>query len=116
MSIFIIILTIIIVYIIDMFLVALAWQCLRQRFKWAFSRIVDFIILFLLFACLDVYPYPAASILDITYTIHNESVVNFLSISPNGSVMDFFGFGIFEIVLYAIEALLSIFIGKFFAY
>jgi hypothetical protein len=47
-----------------------------------------------------------------TYTVRNADIAKLFHLKPNEPVMDLFGFGFFEIMIWAGQSLLAAFIGE----
>ncbi len=106
------ILTIILMYAIDTFLVGISFYSLKNRFRWQISTRMSLLILFLIFAFLESYILPMVLILDITYTVGNTGVAEVFNLKPNEPLIDLFGFGLFEIIIWVFQSLLAAFVGE----
>jgi len=106
------ILTAILVYGIDIFLVGIVFYFFKAKYGWSFSLRFDFLILLIIFIFLENYLWPSFFILNVTYTIHNETIANFLGLKPNESLTESFGFGVFELIVWSIQAFLANIIGS----
>jgi len=111
MSIILFITSIILDYAIDAFLVGSVFHFMKNKFGWKFTPKKDFLILFIVFLLLDNYLWPAFYILDVTYTIHNAAVAKFFEFSPNEPLSELFGFGMFEFIIWSVQALIANYIG-----
>lgn len=104
--------SIIFLYAIDTILVGISFQALKMRFGWNFSNRQNLVILFLIFFIVDTYLFPMFWALDITYTINNQVVANFLDVKPNEKLTDLFDIGLFEFICWSIQALIAGYIGE----
>jgi hypothetical protein len=110
MAIFIV--SIVLMLLIDSFLVGTTFYALKNRFQWNISFFTGFIILYLSFVFIDNYLWPMIKVLDITYSVGNQEIVKAFNLSSRESAVDLFGFGLFEFVTWAIEALLASYFGE----
>jgi hypothetical protein len=55
---------------------------------------------------------PMVLVLDLTYTVGNTNIAKFFDLRPNERFADLFGFGLFEIIVWAIQSLLAAVIGE----
>ena len=108
----ILILSIILIFLIDTFLVGISFYSLKERFQWNISNRMCLFILFLIFAFLENYILPMIITLDITYTVGNANIAKFLELQQNEPFADLFGFGLFEFVIWAVQSLLASFVGE----
>ena len=106
------ILTVILMYAIDTFLVGISFYSLRNRFQWQISYRKSLLILFVIFAFLEYYILPIVLVLDITYTVGNAGIAEVFNLKPNERLIDLFGFGLFEIIVWAVQSLLAAVIGE----
>ena len=104
--------SLILMYIIDIFLVSVTYYSLKTRFGWKFTPKKSFFILFVAFLFLDNYLWPVIANLDISYSVGNESIANAFDLKPNEPVISLFGFGWFEFVTWSVEALAASYIGE----
>ena len=104
--------TVILIYLIDAFLVGISFFSLKNRFQWRISRRLSLIILFIIFAFLGSYMLPMVIVLDITYTVGNAYIARLLDLKPNECFAELFGFGFFEIIVWAAQSLLAAVIGE----
>jgi len=109
---FILISTIIFIYLIDTFLVGVSFFSLKDRFQWHISKRLSLIILFVLFAFLEIYILPMVIVLDLTYTVGNTDIAKFFDLKPNEHFSELFGFGLCEIIVWAVQSLLAGVIGE----
>lgn len=109
---FIFIVTMVLAYVIDSFLVGITFYALKNRFKWNISYQKGFIILFFTFIFLDNYWLPMMHVLDLTYTVGNLEIAKLFDLTPNEPIEDLFGFGLVDFIIWAIEALLATYIGE----
>lgn len=110
-SIVIFLFSIALAYAIDVVLVGITFSCLKNRFQWNISPRMTFLVLFVIFAFLDNYLWPIAFILDVTYTVRNETIAKAFDFVPNEPLVNLFGFGFFELLTLGIQALLAGYIG-----
>jgi hypothetical protein len=103
---------IILIYLIDTFLVGIAFYSLKDRFQWHISTRMSLLILFVIFASLENSILPMLFALDITYTVGNADVAKLFDLKPNEPLINLFGFGLFEIITWAFQSLLAAFIGE----
>jgi len=109
---FILISTIILIYLIDTFLVGVSFFSLKDRFQWHISKRLSLIILFVIFAFLEIYILPMVIVLDLTYTVGNADIAKFFDLKPNERFAELFGFGLFEIIVWALQSLFAAVIGE----
>jgi hypothetical protein len=106
------ILTLILMYLVDTFLVGIAFHAVKERFQWNISYRNRMIILFAIFAFLDNYFLPMIITLDMTYTIRNPAVVAFLDLKPNEPFADLFNFGFFELATWLVQSFFANYVGE----
>jgi hypothetical protein len=104
--------TVIFIYLIDTFLVGVSFFALKERFQWAISRRMSLLLLFIVFAFIEYYLLPMAVVLDVTFTVRNPEIANWLDLKPNESFAGLFGFGSFEIIIMVFQALLAALLGE----
>lgn len=98
-------------YLIDVVLVGITFESLKNRFRWDISFLTKMLVLFLIFAFIDNYLWPVAIVVDATFTVRNETIAKAFDFVPNEPVVDLFGIDIVEFVTWIVEALLAGFIG-----
>ena len=76
-------------YLIDIVLVGICFAAIKKAFHFNISIIFSIIILILLFALLDNMLFPFVSLLDLTFTIHNKEIADFLELKENISNVKF---------------------------
>ena len=76
------IVTMVLGFVIDSFLVGITFYAIKNRFKWNISYRTGFIILFLVFVFLDNYWLPMVHVLDLTYTVGNQEIAKFFDLAP----------------------------------
>ena len=104
--------TVILIYLIDTFLVGVSFFSLKDRFQWHISKRLSLIILFVIFAFLEIYILPMIIVLELTYTVGNADIAKFFDLKPNERFAELFGFGLFEIIVWAVQSLLATVIGE----
>lgn len=112
MSILLLIASFILAYIIDTILAGVVFHFFKAKFGWKLSLKQDFLILFIVFLFLDNYLWPGFFILDVTYTVHNEAVASFFELRENEPLAELFGFGMFEFIIWCLQALVANIIGS----
>ena len=105
------ILSILLVYAVDIFLVGVTFQAISNKYQWNISPKKSFIILFFIFAVLENYLWPLVYSLDLTITVRNESIASLLEIPADYPFINFFELGLFEFFTWAIQAALAGLIG-----
>ncbi len=108
----VIISTIILIFLIDTFLIGISFYSLKERFQWNISNRICLLILFIIFALLENYYLPMIVTLDMTYTVGNANVAKLLDLKPNKPFADLFGFGLFEFIVWGVQAILASAIGE----
>ena len=106
------ILSLIFAYIIDALFVGIAYHSLAAHFRWKISGQKNFLILFLIFAFLDIYPLPMLYTIDATITVRNPEIAQGFDLRPDQPIIELFGFGLFEFLTYSIQALFATYIGN----
>lgn len=99
-------------YLIDIFLVGVTYYSLKARFEWKVSPKKSFFILFVIFLLNDNYFLPMISVLDISFTVGNEQIAKVFDLKPNEPVIRLFDFGWFEFFIWSIEAVAASYIGE----
>lgn len=99
-------------FLIDAFLVGIAFYSIKEHFHWKISPRVCLVILFFIFAFLEYYVLPMFSVLDVTYTVGNTDIAKLLDLGPNEHVTDLYGFGLFEFIAWSVQAFLASYIGN----
>ena len=112
MNVVIFIVSIFLAYAIDTILVGIAFQALSNRFGWRISYRKSLGSLFLVFAFIDCYLWPAFIIADVTYTVRNEALARFLNLGPDEALIDLFEPGTFEFFVWSIETLIARYLGE----
>lgn len=93
-------------------MVGITFQAIVNKYKWKITPKKIFIILFLIFAFLENYLWPLVYSLDLTITVRNKAIASFLGIPPDYQITNFFEFGLFEFLTWAIQAALAGLIGQ----
>lgn len=106
------ILSIVFSYLIDAILVGIAYYSLAKHFQWKISGQKNFLILFLIFTFLDIYPLPMLFALDATITVRNPEIAQSFDLRPDLPIIELFGFGLFEFITYSIQALIATYVGN----
>jgi hypothetical protein len=106
------IVSLILIYCVDILLVGLAFHSVERHFRWTLSSRKRFIILFFVFGLLEIYLLPMLIALDITYTVGNEAIARAFEFKPNERALDLFGFGWFEFITWSVQALLAGWVGE----
>ena len=101
------ILSIIIIFLIDTFLIGIAFQALKNRFEWSISQKKCFIILLLIFAVFDNYFFPLLYALDLRVIVGNKAIAEFLELNGAIHFLELFDPGIFEFLTYSFQAFLA---------
>jgi hypothetical protein len=109
---YIVISTLILIFLIDTFLVGVTFFALKDRFQWAMSRHMSFLILFIAFGFLEYYLLPFAVVLDVTFTVHNSEIASLLDLKANEPFAGLFNFGLFEILLIVVQSLVASLFGE----
>jgi hypothetical protein len=104
--------TLILIYLIDTFLVGVSFFALKERFQWPISRRMSLLFLFIIFAFIEYYLLPMAIVLDLTFTVGNPDIANWLDLKPNESFAGLFDFGAFEIIIMVVQSLLAAIVGE----
>lgn len=71
-----------------------------------------FFILFIIFLLFNNYLWPAFFLLDVTYTVHNESVASFFELKPSEPFVELFNFGMLEFIICCLQALVANIVGS----
>lgn len=99
-------------YALDTILIGISFQALKMRYGWNFSNRKNLFILFVIFFIVDVYLIPMFLVLDITYTVNNDTIAKLLDFKPNEKLADSFDTGLFEIICWSIQAFIAGYIGE----
>jgi len=70
------------------------------------------VVLFLIFAILENYILPLLIVLNVSFTVGNPVIVEFFDLKPNTPALEFFGFGLYEIITWLIQSALAALIGE----
>lgn len=105
------ILSILLVYAVDIFMVGITFQAIVNKYQWKISPKKSFIILFFVFAVYENYLWPIVYSADVTITVRNEAIASLLEIPPDYPFINFFELGLFEFFTWAIQAALAGLIG-----
>ena len=108
----IVISNIILLYLIDTFLVGITFYSLKNQFQWHISYRTSMLILFIVFALIEYSLLPMLFLVDLTFTVGNADIATFFHLKPNEPAMNLFGFGFFEIMIWAAQSLLAAFLGE----
>jgi len=106
------ILSFVFAYLIDALFVGITYYSLATHFGWKISGQKNFLILFLIFAFLDIYPLPMLFSLDATITVRNPEIAQWFDLSPDLPIIELFGFGLFEFITYSIQTLIATYFGN----
>jgi hypothetical protein len=109
--IYIVVISIILFYVVDTFLIGVTYHALKIRFRWNISAKKSFLILFIAFAILDNYILPFLFALDLRFTIGNETIAKFIDTHGTIHALELFDPGIFDFFVYISQALLAGIIG-----
>ena len=99
-------------FFIDALIVGISFQALKKLFRWSFSSSRSFLILYIVFAFLELYQWPMFHTLDITFTVHNQEMARALGFKPDMPLSDLFQLGIFEFFTWSVQALLAQYLGR----
>ena len=110
-SIFLILGTALTTYTIEIILVGGFLAFLMERKEKEFSWIKTIPVLFLFFAVNEFFYIPAVINANVSFTIHNQELANFLGVEPNESLTKFVLEDFASISIWVIEASLSYAIG-----
>lgn len=99
-------------YIIDTLLVGMALYVFATRFGWNLSSRKLPLFLLVIFAFLDLYVIPALMVLDATVTVHNDSVAQLFGLSRHTPLLELFGFGWYEILIWLAQSLLALWVAN----
>jgi hypothetical protein len=108
---YIVVISIILFYVVDTFLIGVTYHALRKRFRWNISAKKSFFILFIAFAIFDNYILPFLFALDVRFTIGNETIAKFFDTNGTIHALELFDPGIFEFFEYCSQAFLAGIIG-----
>ncbi|MHB0915095.1 MAG: hypothetical protein ACYC57_10725 [Thermoleophilia bacterium] len=106
------ILSVLLVYAVDIFMVGITFQAIANKYQWKITIKKSFIILFFIFAVLEIYLWPLVYSVDATITVRNEAIASLLEIPPDYPFINFFELGLFEFFTWAIQAVLAGLIGQ----
>jgi hypothetical protein len=101
------VLSFLIIYAVDIFLVGITFQAIVNKFQWNLSPKKSLAILFVVFAILENYLWPLAYSLDVTITVRNNAIASLLEIPPDYPFTNFFELGFFEFFTWVIQAALA---------
>ena len=99
-------------YIIDALLVGIAVYVFAIRFGWNLSSRKLPLLLFLIFALLDLYVIPAVMVLDATFTVRNQSIAQLLGFSQHTPLIELFGFGWYQVLFWLAQSLLALWVAS----
>jgi len=91
-------------YLTNTILIGLAFGVFVLYLKKELPNKLQFILLIFIFVLIDIYWIPVVNYLNITITIGNKSVADFFNVKPNMPLSNIFSFGIFDLIIYAIQA------------
>ena len=100
----------ILIYLADIILVGLAFSAVKKAFQLNISVISSIIILIITFGLFDNLLTPIIAYLDITFTVHNQEIVNFLDLKENMPASMFFSIDYFDLIIWIIESLIALFV------
>ena len=104
--------TAVLAYSIDAILFGITFEALQLHYNWSISSLRKLLAFILGFAIFDNLLWPMAYILDVSFTIGNNSVAEMLDFRPNQSFVEFFGFSKFTFVIWLSQALLAKYVGE----
>jgi hypothetical protein len=76
-----------------------------------FKQKKSLLVLFCIFAFLDIYWIPAILSLDATITIGNKQIANSLGLKGEVSLGEMFGIGWFDVIAWIIQSIIAHFVG-----
>jgi hypothetical protein len=97
-------------YSVDVLLVGLSFSAIKKAFRINISIVFSIIILMILFAIIDNMIIPLVNILDLTFTIHNKEIADFLEVSENIPASALYSIDYFDIILWLVESLIALFV------
>ena len=88
------VLSILLIYVVDIIIVGIVFRALSHRFNWNISPFLSLLILVICFAFYENDLLPLAYSLDATITIRNEAISSFLEIPSDYPLIYFFEFSL----------------------
>jgi hypothetical protein len=111
MSLAILLITLIFDYLLITVLVGITFFALfGRKLKSPYSP-KSLYILVGIFALLDLYAWPAYFTSQITFTVHNQQIVEFFELKENMSAGEFFDPGLFDLFIYFLQAGVAYYVG-----
>ena len=100
----------IVAYSIDIILVGFAFSAVKKAFRLNISLVFSFLILMILFAVIDNMMIPLVNILDITFTIHNKEIADFLELKENIPASVLYSIDYSDFIIWFVESFLALFV------
>jgi len=88
-------------------LIGIAYYSVKRHFGWNFTPKKDLIILVIIFAIFDNFDWPMLFYLDVTITIGNKEIADFLDLPPGSPIASIFDPGWFDFFMYLVQAVLA---------
>jgi len=104
------ILLLLISYSFDIILVGICFAAIKKAFRFNISIIFSLIILMFLFALLENMLLPFVSLLDITFTIHNKEISDFLELKENISASVLYSIDYFDFIIWFIQSVVALYV------
>lgn len=104
------ILFLLLAYSVDILLVGLSFSAIKKAFRINISIVFSIVILMILFSIIDNMIIPLVNILDLTFTIHNKEIADFLEVNENIPAAALYSIDYFDIILWFVESIIALFV------
>jgi hypothetical protein len=108
---FLFLITCVVDYLIAASLVGVTWSAILRSRGVTISPRMRFASLLAIFAILDLYWWPAALSLEITFTVGNSQLARLLELHPNMGIEQLLDIGPFDFLVWVLQVLVALWVG-----
>lgn len=95
------------IFLIDSIIIGLIYGIFRLYYKKDINSKLECLLLIIIFAFNGLYSLPISLYFDFSFTIGNEAVADFFNLKPNMRLHEFLSVGVFDIIMYGIQAIIA---------
>ncbi len=95
------------IFVIDSIIIGLVYGVFRLYYKKDINSKLECLLLIIIFALNGLYILPISLYFDFSFTIGNEAIANIFNLKPNMRLHEFLSFGVFDIIIYGIQAIIA---------
>lgn len=95
------------IFLIDSIIIGLVYGVFRLYYKKDINSKLECLLLIIIFALNGLYILPISLYFDFSFNIGNEAIANIFNLKPNMRLHEFLSFGVFDIIIYGIQAIIA---------